>query len=332
MKRWLWIALLCGCSSGGSTGDTGVPPDSSKDLAVSQGSEDLAGTSADLGAAPDLRMTPDLAPAIPTDADCFTEWKTLGSCPAPQITDSYLGNNCMGTTGVFVVGRYFQSGNRFWTTNGFMPYGPYAQTSKLNRDTWNWLSPRLMCITTSADAAYWTGFAMQVKNPDGQLSNTVTVGNKLGSFPTLPSSGTTNPFDANACLDPVMTTAQAQARFAPAASTATLGPVTISRRSRPCNSISGCGAWGTTATEATTTAGLQVSGGTTIRVTLGPSDCGLLGPNGVITTNSCPTTGSAGSYEMHVAGSCLMLWQRRFSAVAGDGSYTQTDYGAVIKY
>ena len=333
MKNWLWLSLFAGyvmgCSSGGSTGGG---TDTTVDLSVPMDNADLAGSNADLGSTPDLRTQPDLAPAIPTDAECFTDWKSLGNCPAPQITESYLGNNCVGTTGVFVVGRYFQSGNQFWTSNGFMPYGPYAQTSKLNRDTWNWLSPRLMCITTNSDATYWSGFAMQVKNPDGQLSNSVTVANKLGVPPTLPSSGTTNPFDANACMDAPMTVAPAQAKFVPPASTATLGAVTISRRSRPCNSVSGCGAWGPITTEASTTAGLQVSGGTSIHLMLGTSDCGALSSSQQITTNYCPTTGSAGSYDAHLAGSCLMLWQRRFSTVAGDGSYTQTDYGAVIKY
>ena len=47
---------------------------------------------------------------------------------------------------------------------------------------------------------------------------------------------------------------------------------------------------------------------------------------------SCCLSLAPGSYETHVAGSCMVLWQRKFSTVAGDGSYTQTDYGAVIKY
>jgi hypothetical protein len=270
-------------------------------------------------------------PAIPSDADCFTDWKARGNCPAPQITESYLGNNCMGTTGVFVVGRYFQSGNQFWTTNGFMPYGPYALTTKLNRDTWNYLTPRLMCITTSADATYWTGFAMQVKNPDGQTSNSVTVGNKLGLTPTLPSTGTTTPFDWNACMDAPMSYSQGQARITPPASSVTLGSLTIGRRSRPCNAVSGCGSWGATATETTTTAGLQVSGGTSIHFMLGTTDCGAIG-SGLVTTNSCGTTGAAGSYDAHVSANCMMLGQRRFSTVAGDGSYTETNWSAVIRY
>ena len=103
------------------------------DLALAPGNDDMAVSpgGSDMAQVNDMLPPPDLTPPIPSEADCFTDWKKLGNCPAPQITESYLGNNCAGTTGVFVVGRYFQSGNKFWTTNGFMPYGPYALPSKL---------------------------------------------------------------------------------------------------------------------------------------------------------------------------------------------------------
>ena len=300
------------------------------DFAVSETS-DLAGPALDGSA--DLAVPADLMPAIPTDSDCFTNWKQLGNCPAPEITDSYLGNNCAGTTGVFVAGRYFQSGNKFWTSNGFLPYGPLALPSKLSRDTWNYLTPRLLCITTSNDATYWTGFAMQIRNPDGQVSNSVTVGYKGGTNPALPSSGSLDPFDLNACMDTPMTMTQAQSRFVPPASSASLGTMTISRRTRLCNAVSGCGAYGATTTEATTPVTLQVAGGgSSIELRLGTGNCGPLNPTGGYLTHSCPTTGAAGSYNAHLAGSCVMLWQRQFSAVAGDGSYTETSYGSVIKF
>jgi hypothetical protein len=347
MNRPLLLALFAGsamgCSSGGAMG---TPPEKPADLTVMVGdvdlssgastdlagaSTDLAGPSTDMARAPDLLPPPDLSPPPPSEADCFTDWKRLGTCPAPQITDSYLGQNCAGTTGVFVVGRNFQSANKFWTDNGFMPYGPDALAPKLGRDTWNYLTPRVMCITTSADSAYWTGFAMQVRNPDGQVSNSVTVTNKLGVTMKLPSTGTTNPFDWNACMDGPMTYAQGQARIMPPASSAMLGPVTIGKRSRACNAVSGCGSFGATTTETTTTASLQVSGGTSIHFMLGATDCGAIG-SGYIITNNCSTTGAAGTYFAHVSGNCMMLWQRRFSTVAGDGSYTETDWGAVLRY
>ena len=332
MTRSLLLVLLLGssvgCSSGGAPNG---PPGTPRDLAGGGEGQDLSGGGGDLGAGFDLPPGEDMTGSMPSDADCFTEWPRLSTCPAPQITEAYLGNNCVGTTGVFVVGRYFQSGNKFWTSNGFMPYGPYALPSRLNRDTWNWLSPRLLCITTSADPASWTGFEMQLKNPDGQVSNAANVINRLGSAVTLPSSGSSNPFDGNACLEAPMTQAQAQARIVAPASAATLGMATISRRSRSCNSVSGCGLWGPVTTETTVSLGLKVSGGSSINVTLGTADCGAVG-SGLITTNICGTGGTAGSYEAHVAGSCAMLWQRKFSSVGTDGNYTQTEWGAVLKY
>ncbi|HNO67092.1 MAG TPA: hypothetical protein PKI49_01180 [Pseudomonadota bacterium] len=333
MKRELLlcaVASLLGCSSGGATSTN---PDPSPDLALAPGNDDMAVSpgGADMAQVNDMLPPPDLTPPMPSEADCFTDWKKLGNCPAPQITESYLGNNCAGTTGVFVVGRYFQSGNKFWTTNGFMPYGPYALASKLGRDTWNYLTPRIMCITTSNDATYWTGFAMQVKNPDGVTSNSVTVTNKVGTTPALPSTGSTSAFDWNACMDAPMTYTQGQAKIVPPASSATLGPVTISKRTRPCNAVSGCGDWNPTTTETTTTAGLQVVGGTSIHFMLGTTDCGAIG-SGFVSTNYCSTTGPAGSYDAHVSANCMMLNRRGFSSVAGDGSYTETHWGAVIRY
>ncbi|MBL9005613.1 MAG: hypothetical protein JNJ46_15265 [Myxococcales bacterium] len=328
-RSLLLIGLLSsyvGCSSGGAPNG---PPGSGRDLTGGDVT-DLSSGPSDLSGGTDLQSTEDMAGTMPSDADCFTEWPRLTACPAPQITEAYLGNNCVGTTGVFVVGRYFQSGNKFWTSNGFMPYGPYALPARLNRDTWNFLSPRLVCITTSADPGTWTGFEMQLKNPDGQLSNVANVLNRLGSTVTLPSSGSSHPFDGNACMDPPMSLVQAQARIIAPASTATLGMVTLSRRSRACNSVSGCGAWGPTTLDSTLSLGLKVSGGN-VNVTLGTADCGVVG-SGLITTNICASGGSAGSLEAHVSAGCAMLWQRKFSTVGGDGNYTQTDWGAVIKY
>lgn len=332
MTRSLLLVLLLSssldCSSGGAPNGPGQPP---RDLTSGMDQPDLAGGPFDMPLGQDLQPGEDLTGSMPSDADCFTEWPRLGTCPAPQITEAYLGNNCVGTTGVFVVGRYFQSGNKFWTSNGFMPYGPYALPTRLNRDTWNYLSPRLLCITTSADPGTWTGFEMQLKNPDGQVSNAANVLNRLGSAVVLPSSGSTHPFDANACMDAPMSLSQAQARIVAPASTATLGTVTISRRSRACNSVSGCGAWGPVTVDSTPSLGLKVSGGSSVNVTLGTADCGAVGMDR-ITTNVCASGGTAGSYEAHVSAGCAMLWQRKFSTVGGDGNYTQTDWGGVIKY
>lgn len=341
----LWLS---GCTSrgGGDAGalDLRAPAadlaGAEADLAIAEpdlGGADQGPTPPDLAApldlsrSADLAAPPDLAPPVPSEADCYWGWRSLTGCPAPQITDSYLTQNCSGTTGVFVVGRYFQHGNQYDATNAWMPHGPYAVTSRLNRDTWNWITPRAVCITTSNDATYWTGFDMQLKNPDGQLSNKVTVLNKLAGRPALPSSGSSDAFDTSACLDAGMTMAQAVARFPAGATMVSLGNVTIRRRSRVCNTLTGCPAWGAATTEATVEARLQTSG--TVHFALDGRDCGSLGASDyTLTYNSCAAAGAAGSYSVHVAASCLMLWHTTRSAVAGDNTYTQTDYGGVLRY
>jgi hypothetical protein len=232
---------------------------------------------------------------------------------------------------VFVVGSHFQSANQFDVNNGWMPHGPFALPSQLNRDTWNWLTPLMLCITTSADPGYWSGFSMQVRNPDGQTSNSVTVQNLLGAKPALPSSESTDPFDPNACYDAEMTSTEALARFPPAATTVTLGTLSIMQHARACNTATGCAAWGAATEESSVAANLQISGG--VHFALGTTDCGTLGNNDyTLVYNSCSTTDAAGSYNIHVANSCLMLWQTTRSIPAGDGSYTQTDYGAVLRF
>jgi hypothetical protein len=329
MRPWLGVVLLLGCSRGGVDGD----PDG-KDLAPVGEVEDLAGADllgADLSGAPsDLAGAADLRAGAPSELDCYYDWRTRMGCPPPELTDSYLAQGCVGTTGVFVVGRYFQHGNQYESMNGWMPHGPYA-SPKLNRNTWNWLTPRLACLTTSNDATYWTGFEIQLKNPDGQLSNKVTVQNRIGGRPALPTTGSSDPFDPNACFDPVITMAQALAKFPVAASSTTLGNLTIRRRSRPCNALTGCAGWGPASTEATVAAKLQISGN--VHFALDTTDCGSLGTSDTsIVTNSCTAMGAAQSYNLHISNSCLMLWQTARTAIAGDGSYTQTDYGAVLRY
>jgi hypothetical protein len=332
MKRWIGLVLLLGCSSRGGAIDNVDAAVGEVDLAAPLGDRDMAGAGDDLRGPPaDLAAAADLLPGTSDELDCYYNWRTRTGCPAPQISESYLSQNCAGTTGVFVVGRYFQHGNQYEADNGWMPHGPYAMTAKLNRNTWNWLTPRMVCITTSADAAYWTGFEMQLKNPDGQTSNKVTVQNRLGGRPPLPSTGSLEPFDPNACYDAGMTMAEAVAKIPVAGSMTTLGMLAIRRRSRPCNKLTGCGAWGPAAPEATVAARLQIAGN--VHFALDSTDCGAVGANDyTLTYNYCTATGGARTYSVHVAASCLMLWQTTRTAIAGDGSYTQTDYGGVLRY
>ena len=264
----------------------------------------------------------------PSGVDCFYNWQTLGTCQAPVITAAFLTQDCDATTGVFVVGTGFQSSGKYDNNNGWMPHGPAALTPKLNRDTWNVLTPTFMCITTNADSSYWSGFQMQVENPDGQLSNMVTVANDLGGRPPLPTTDSTDPFDPDACLEPGMTQQEALSHFGMGANSATIGNVDIVSHQRACNTATGCQPWSATSAVSTTPIGLATAGGGgQVDLTLGGTDCGKLGASDyTLTYNDCD------AYTVHVAAHCLMLSQTVRSSVAGDGSYTQTDYGAVLRF
>lgn len=57
-----------------------------------------------------------------------------------------------------------------------------------------------------------------------------------------------DPFDPASCIGAPMTRDQAIALFAPGATDIVVGSYVIQKRSRPCNAVTGCGAWGATTT------------------------------------------------------------------------------------
>lgn len=61
-------------------------------------------------------------------------------------------------------------------------------------------------------------------------------------------SRTSDPFDPQSCTGAAMTFEDAVALFEPGATKATIGEYVVQRRARPCNSVTGCGAWGATTT------------------------------------------------------------------------------------
>jgi hypothetical protein len=269
--------------------------------------------------------------------ECFTDWQTRGTCGPPVLTAAYLSDDCEGTTGVFVVGHGFESSNLFESPNDFgQPLGPkWISTPQKAGDLWNVLTPTYACLTTSSDPSYWSGFTLQLQNPDGQTSNTVTVQNLLGARPPFQDDGGTDPFDPDACLDAGMTQAQALATFAPAASTSTLGSLGISSHTRKCNIASGCNPWGSPSSVGTVPAALSLTGGGhTVDFTLGGVDCAALGDiDMTLTYNACLLPAAqGGAYGVHVAAHCLWASSTVRSAVAGDGSYTQTDYAGLLHF
>ncbi|HTR54363.1 MAG TPA: hypothetical protein VMJ10_26905 [Kofleriaceae bacterium] len=291
------------------------------------GAPDASDTGSDAASMPDAGL--DMSPGVA----CFYDWATLGTCPAPAIDAAYLTTDCLGTTGVFVVGHGFESANQFMVGNGWMPYGPAAANTVKLDNFWNELTPTFMCITTSADPGYWSGFALQLKNPDGQLSNTVTVQNLLTARPQLASTGSDDPFDPDACLDTGMSAGVALSTFPVGASTSTVTRVTIVSHTRSCNAATGCLAWSApTMVAANVSIGLSITdGGSTIDTMLGDTDCGVLGANDeTITRNFCAMPSQM--YSMHVADHCAQVWATERTTVANDGSYMQTDYGAIGRY
>lgn len=54
---------------------------------------------------------------------------------------------------------------------------------------------------------------------------------------------TNDPFDPNSCTGAPMTREEALAFFAPGTTKAVIGEYVIQKRSRPCNSVTGCGTW-----------------------------------------------------------------------------------------
>jgi hypothetical protein len=289
---------------------------------------------ADASAPADSGTLPTTDAAIDSPGvDCFYDWSTRGTCGAPVIDAAYLTTDCEATTGVFVVGHGFESANQFMTGNGWLPYGPKATSEPLNDNIWNVLTPTLMCITTSANPAIWSGFTLQLQNPDGQLSNSVTVQNLLSARPALVSTGSDDAFDPDACLDTGMTHDQALAMFAMGASTSMLGRLAITAHTRSCNSATGCLAWGAPATIATNVpAGLAITGnGSAVDFTLGSADCGSLGhADETLAYNYCDMADQG--YAVHVAAHCLQLSATVRSPIAPDGSYSQTDTVGLVRY
>ncbi|MFO0578838.1 MAG: hypothetical protein U1A78_32955 [Polyangia bacterium] len=169
-----------GCSRGGA-------PDPDPDLAtpllldLARGSDD-AGAPADLAVRdlsmpdlllPDLTLPPDLAG--PTAAECFERWRMYGgTCPAPVITQAWAATTgCSGgNPGLFIEGMNFQLEMR---NMGIADYGPQCLEGH-DQKHWNELTTTRLCVTMNATYALsFPGKRLSVRNPDGKVSNSVTI-------------------------------------------------------------------------------------------------------------------------------------------------------------
>jgi hypothetical protein len=101
----------------------------------------------------------------------------MGACPAPIISDSYVGMGCVGTTGWFIDGDNFQL---LQHNMGIADYGPQSFGANGNQMDWNVITTTQLCVTVAAAAAgAWVGHTIYVVNPDGKMSNSVVVQNRL---------------------------------------------------------------------------------------------------------------------------------------------------------
>lgn len=174
------LCTLAGCSSHG--GDVrnadGGPPD----LAASGGTDLAAGrdlaTVGDAATVADSALAVDLTPSGPTADQCLEGWRMYGgACPAPTITQSYVGNGCVGTAGWFVEGQNFQLEQH---NMGIADYGPQSFGANGNQKHWNIITTTKLCVTVAAAFKdTWVGHTIYVKNPDGKASNSVVVQDKL---------------------------------------------------------------------------------------------------------------------------------------------------------
>jgi len=107
--------------------------------------------------------------------------------------------------------------------------------------------------------------------------------------------------------------------------------VSIWVKSRGCNTATGCGLWGAASLETSVMAGLSISTGNTVSLTLGYVNCGTLGsvPPGEVYSNQC-TLGDV-TYWVHVGAYCLMLNADTTTAADSSGDYTEYVYGGVVQ-
>lgn len=173
-----------GCSRGGAPDPSDLSDGTNRDpdlatpllLDLARGSDD-AGAPVDLAvrdlAVLDLTLPPDLAG--PTAAECFERWRMYGgTCPAPVITQAWASTTgCSGSNpGLFIEGMNFQLEMR---NMGIADYGPQCLEGH-DQKHWNELTTTRLCVTMNATYALsFPGKRLSVRNPDGKVSNSVTI-------------------------------------------------------------------------------------------------------------------------------------------------------------
>ncbi len=178
MKRLLGLGLLIGCARNPVAQETEALSET-EETADTTDTAETSDTSAppdtDLPADTDLPVDTDLPEDTgPSAEDCFTDWADFaGTCSAPVISSSWVGNGCVGTTGWFIEGDNFQFRQ---DNDGIADYGPQSMGANGNQMHWNVITPTLLCVTVFAGFKdTWVDHEIYVVNPDGKASNSVVV-------------------------------------------------------------------------------------------------------------------------------------------------------------
>lgn len=276
-----------------------------------------------------ILLVSSVAFANPSPLECLDGWRHL-SCPAPVIYRSYIGDDCMGTSGWFIVGENFQHEGPSGPSTA--DYGPRSFGANGNQKHWNVITPRQLCVTVGAGPGdtTWTGHTIYVENPDGQQSNSVVVENLIGHTPTPPVSGTDDPFDPDACPGPKMTQGEALRHFPVAASRVVLAGYDLVAHTRQCNTLTGCADWGMPFSDTlpNRSGELELSvSGSRIAVSLAGKSCGYVGNR-----MYCYNLGGPQYYSGTLASDCFQVSGRTKTTPGTDGSYSETEYATFVRF
>jgi hypothetical protein len=278
--------------------------------------------------------------SVPTPAQCLDGWRSL-DCAAPIITNSYVSNGCANTTGWFIDGYNFEHLGPSGPNTA--DYGPQSFGANGNQSAWNVITPNRLCVTVAAGfSSAWVGHTVYVKNPDGKSSNSVVVADRLYLQPmplpidpnTPPQTG--DPFDPASCTGTTMTNDQALSRFTRGAASAMLGTYQAVVRSRRCNTITGCAAYGSSTNASSLGSGV-------VRINTRNNSGLWIGVGTQGNEESCGVVGGAMScsgyylpdyltYSGVVTDRCFQVAASRSTTPDSTGSYVETQEAILLTY
>ena len=153
---------------------TVTPNDGDDDGPVGTASVSVTTSSTCIGGGPSPNTC---APNCASPATCLNNWSS-SACAPPVVTAAYF-TQCSsipfaGATWCFVVeGNNFQL--NYTTQGGNMKWGS-ARSGNFSGSNWNWLYADQLVVTVGSWYSSYVGDTFWISNPDGQLSDCVTIG------------------------------------------------------------------------------------------------------------------------------------------------------------